>query len=439
MTLSSPTKLLTKFPSFFDASFALAGVVVNQSLGIDPTVGVLAISLVIISVVIIGRTLEKVLVKLRKTARAETVQPHIDQVVAQVFSWGAEFTVGVGVGIVLSQRTWWSLGFLVIYFGVAAAMFAIRKAFHNDENKRWSVDPVLFEHVPSTRDPSASESWFRQEDLVHFSKPWLIFEALFGGLVGFAASGLILLYVVLRYTPLIPLFVPGVIAATVFLSGVGLLRNRILRYVAARGFRTTFHFRTAAFGFYVASVVSGALGLGYGYGYVSLQSTGLVLPLAGLFLLFLYLYSLWSKILMRSEEGRLCIFQFIVEHGEDGNGYSWLKRGLNMTQSMLESFGVSTKRNGLYFGSSYSLLESSYQEWDLDNIYFLGDWTSQPNELRSVHEIASWFLHRSKKAEKRGFARVFSLRDQILDRQTLQVIIGVAGVIASIAIAVLRR
>jgi len=110
-----------------------------------------------------------------------------------------------------------------------------------------------------------------------------------------------------------------------------------------------------------------------------------------------------------------------------------------MTQSMLESFGVSTKRNGLYFGSSYSLLESSYQEWDLDNIYFLGDWTSQPNELRSVHEIASWFLHRSKKAEKRGFARVFSLRDQILDRQTLQVIIGVAGVIASIAIAVLRR
>jgi len=186
---------------------------------------------------------------------------------------------------------------------------------------------------------SSSDSWFREEDLVQFSKPWLIFEAMFGGVVGFAASGLILLFAVLRYSFLIPLFVPGVIAVTVFLAYVGLKRNRILRYVAARGFKTAFYFRTLAFGFYIAAVISGALGLGYYYGYVLPQFTGLVLPFAGLFSLFIYLYLLWSRILVSSEEGRLCIFQFLVEHDQNGHGYSWLKRGLRVVETRLPSFG----------------------------------------------------------------------------------------------------
>jgi hypothetical protein len=92
-------------------------------------------------------------------------------------------------------------------------------------------------------------------------------------------------------------------------------------------------------------------------------------------------------------------------------------------------------------GSSYSLLEGSYPEWDLDNIYFLGDWTSKPNELKPVHEIASWFLYRSKKAEKRGFSRLYSPLDRIREMSTqgLQVMIAIVGIIASMVIAILRR
>ncbi len=306
--------------------------------------------------------------------------------------------------------------------------------------KKWLADEALGEKVLSIkRLPGASEAWFRDEDLNQFSKRRLFLMTLTGVPVGLTASALLMLYAALLYNPLFTWLWSGVEVGTVFVVGLGLLRNRILKHIAARGLSAAFRFRRIVFTFYIDAVVTGALGLGYGYGYGSAQSTILVIPFAGLFLLFIYLYSLWSKILVRSEEGRLSIFQFIVENSEDRNGYSWLKHGMGMTQSMLESFGVSAKRNSLYFGSSYSLLEGSFREWDLDNIYFLGDWTSQPNELRPVHEIASWFLYRFNSAEKRGFSRVFSLRDQIMDRQSLQVIIALVGVIASIIIAILRR
>src|SRR4029077_11831536 len=111
--------------------------------------------------------------------------------------------------------------------------------------------------------------------------------------------------------------------ATLLLGGVGLLRNYITRYVARRGFKTTFYFQAGAFGFYIAAIVSGSLGLGYYYGYVLPRFTGLLLPFAGLFALFLYLFLLWSRILKTSEQGRLFIFQFLVEYNQEGHGYSW--------------------------------------------------------------------------------------------------------------------
>ena len=291
---------------------------------------------------------------------------------------------------------------------------------------------------------SASERWFREEDLNQFSKPWLTFEAVFGGVVGFAASGLILLFLVLRYSALISLYVPGVLASTGFLAYVGLQRNRILRFVALRGFKTVFFLQTLAFGFYSAAVVSGALGLGFYYGYVLPQFTGLVLPFAGLFSLFIYLYLWWSKILVTSETGRLCIFQFLVDHHQNGQGYSWLKRGLSVAESRLRSFGVAVEKHSLYFGSSYSLLEGSYPEWDLDNIYMLGDWSAQTNgadDLKKVHDISTWFLDRSKKAKERGFSQVDSPIDRILGMSTegQQVIVAVMGIIVSIIIALLLR
>jgi len=323
------------------------------------------------------------------------------------------------------------------------AMTSVQSAFLGDQSQRESV----LSHVESEQDFvshgkwSASEGWFRPEDLHQLSKRGLFWMAFYGGLVGFAAFGLILLYAALLYLPLFAWLVYGVLAGTVFLAGVGLLRNRILRHVAARGFRAAFRFRKVAFGFYLEAVASGALGIGYGYGYVSPQSTGLVLPLAGLFVLFLYLHTLWSKIFVESEEGRLCVFHFLSEHSQSGGGYSWLKCGLSVTQNRLQTFGVSVKRHSLYFGSSYSLLEGSYLEWDLDSIYMLGDWTSQPNDLKAVHEIVSWFLYRSKVAERRGFARVFSLLDHLLEisPQSLYYIIAAVGAIAGLVIAVLRR
>jgi len=139
---------------------------------------------------------------------------------------------------------------------------------------------------------------------------------------------------------------------------------------------------------------------------------------------------------VRTEEGRLCIFQFLVDYSQSRPDYPWLKRGMSVTESRLQSFGLSVKGNSPYFGSSYSLLEGSYLEWDLDSIYKLGDWTSQPYDLKTVHEINSWFLYRSRKGEEQGFAPAFSLLDLILGMspQRLQVIIAAAGVIASIVI-----
>ncbi len=294
--------------------------------------------------------------------------------------------------------------------------------------------------APTTKPPSSDE-WFNEEDLNLLSKPRLFLLAAYGVLVGLVSTALITIYLAVFYRPLLDWFLYAVGVGTVLVAGLGLFRNRVLKRVATKGLPAVFRFQRVAFTFYVEAVLTGALGLGYGYGYVSAQSTILVLPLAGLFMLFLYLYFLWKETLVKSEEGRLCIFQFIVEHDKNGHGYSWLKRGLSITRDMLESFGVSAKRNGLYFGSSYSLLEGSYLEWDLDNIYFLGDWTSQPNELRPVHEIASWFLHLSKKAEKRGFSRVFSFLDRLyeLSPQSVYYIIAAAGAIVGIVTAVLRR
>jgi len=272
----------------------------------------------------------------------------------------------------------------------------------------------------------------------------LVFQTVLGGLIGYAASGLILLYAVVNYAALIPFFVPGVIISTVLLAGVGLLRNHILRYIAARGFKTAFHFQTAAFGFYVIAIMSGAIGLGSGYGYVSPQSTSLVLPFAGLFILFIYLNILWTRILKRSEEARLCIFQFLIEHNQNQHGYSWLKRGLSDVENRLHNFGVAIKRHWLYFGCSYSLFEGSYLDWDLDGIYLLGDWTSRPNDpdtLKAVHQISSLWLYSAKKAENRGFSQAYSPLDltRRMSTQTLQVIIAVLGIMASIIIAILRR
>ena len=432
-----------KYPSFLDTSFVLAGLVTTQILEIEPTLGVLAYTLLIVAIVIVGRILEHLFSKSGRKGLAERVEPLIGKAVAQVLTWAADFSVGVGFGIVLGLRTWWSVGFLAIYFASAMAMRSLRSAFHSDKTQKGSVlSPDVSEQNFALQDElSASEGWFRREDLHEFSKRHLALMAVYGGIVGFAASALLLLYAILINAGIIPLFFLGVVAATVLLAGVGLLRSRILRHVAAKGFPAVFRFRRIAFTFYIYSVLTGALGLGYGYGYFSAQSTTLVLPLAGLFILFLYLNLLWRDVLVGSEEGRLCIFQFIAEHGEDGSGFAWLKRGLSKTRSLLESFGVSAKRNSLYFGSSYSLLEGSYLEWDLDSIYFLGDWTSEPNEMRPVHEIASWFLHRSKKAEKRGFSRVFLFIDHLyeISPQSAYYIIAAVGVIVGIVTALLRR
>ncbi len=343
--------------------------------------------------------------------------------------------LGIAIAALLGSPSFTNAG--VLFFSLAFYLYVARSKIRAREMLGVDSEGAL----PSKDNDPVTQGWFREEDLNLFSKRRSFLMAGYGVLVGLVVSTLITVYAGVLYNPLFNWLWSGVVVGTVLVASLGLLRNRVLKRVAARGFPAVFRFRRIAFTFYIYSVLTGALGLGYGYGYFSAQSTILVLPLAGLFILFLYLYLLWRDVLVGSEEGRLCIFQFIAEHGEDGSGFSWLKRGLAKTRSLLESFGVSAKRNSLYFGSSYSLLEGSYLEWDLDNIYFLGDWTSEPNEMRPVHEIASWFLHRSKKAEKRGFSRVFSLIDHLYEvsPQSAYYIIAAVGVLVGIVTALLRR
>ncbi len=360
-------------------------------------------------------------------------------------SWVAGLLAGLELKLALAMS--WPTEILSLMILLLVLTWVVRQQrFARKRLDKQNSKTMIVAGSKSERDsvPSVSEGWFRRKDLIEYSKPWLAVEAVFGGSAGFAASALILLPIILRFTVLIPLFVPGVTAATFFLAAVGLLRNHTLRYIAARGFKTAFHFQADAFGFYLAAVASGTLGLGYYYGYGLPLSTELVLPFAGLFVLFIYLYSLWGKILVDSEKGRLCIFQFLVEYGKNGQGYSWLKRGLHVAESKLQNFGVAVNRHSLYFGSSYSILEGSYPEWDLDNIYLLGDWSAQTNgadDLKKVHNISAWFLYRSKIAKQHGFSKVDSLIDRIFGMSTegQQVIVAIVGVIASMIIALLLR
>lgn len=432
MTLSTVKEFAKKYSSFFEAISVLIGIVLTRVFEFDPYLGVLAYTLPIVLVVIVVYFLDSK--EGRLIAR---------EIVSQVLKLGADINVGVGFGSLLLLGIWWGFVFLIIHFGVAIALISVRNAVRRDDGQRGqALNRIISEHdfAPNGK-PAAFQDWFREEDLNLFSNRHSFMMAAYGGLVGLVVSTLIMVYAGALYTPLFLWFWSGVEVGTVLVASLGLFRNRVLKRVAASGFPAVFRFGRIAFAFYIESVLTGALGLGYGYGYVSAQSTILVLPFAGLFILFLYLYLLWRDILVRSEEGRLCIFQFIVEHCENGNGYSWLKRGLSKTTNMLESFGVSAKRNSLYFGSSYSLLEGSYLEGDLDNIYFLGDWTSSPNEMKLVHEIVSWFLHRSTKAEKRGFSRVFTIIDHLyeLSPQSLYYIIAAVGAVVTIITAVLRR
>ena len=280
-----------------------------------------------------------------------------------------------------------------------------------------------------------SASWFRPErDILQLSKLGRIALGVLGGLTGYVASFLLLLY-----AGLFDLIISGYpVAAATFLTLVGLQRNRIIRRIASRGFTTVFNFRLAGFVSYVDAIASGLGGIWYGYG--PRQTLPLVLPLASLFVLFLYFWIWWGKIFVTAEEGRLSIFQFLVENRRNGRGYFWLKHGLSTTENRLRSYGVAVKTGSLYFGSSYSLLEGSYIEWDLDALYLLGDWTSQPNDLKAIHNITSWFNFRCKQARKLAFKRAMSLLDRILEisPKSLYYIVSIIAGVVTLIISIVR-
>src|SRR2546425_3962619 len=139
LTLASLKKLAKKYPSFFDTTFVLAGIAVTRVIDFEPSLGVSAFILVIAAVVVAGRSLEYILSKSGRKGLAERVEPLIGKAVAQVLTWAADFSVGVGFGIVLGLRTWWSVGFLAIYFASAMAMRSLRSAFHSDKTQKGSV------------------------------------------------------------------------------------------------------------------------------------------------------------------------------------------------------------------------------------------------------------------------------------------------------------
>src|SRR5438445_13262778 len=103
---------------------------------------------------------------------------------------GAEFSIGVGFGIVLGLRTSWSVGFLAICVAAAVAMRSLRSSFHTDKTQKESVlsSDVTEQNFELQDELSASEGWFRQEDLNLFSKRRSFLMAGYGVLVGLAVS-----------------------------------------------------------------------------------------------------------------------------------------------------------------------------------------------------------------------------------------------------------
>ena len=275
--------------------------------------------------------------------------------------------------------------------------------------------------------------WFHQADLKLHGAKTRVFMAVFGFFVGFAATGLFLLFLgVFSEWLAFGTAIGALVTAT-----IGLVRNKIVILVARRGFPPAFYFHRIAYWSEWVGIALGGVAVVYGRGWPGPLID--VLPFAGGYLISFYFYIAFFPIYDREQEGRLSICQFLTESVISGRGYSWLKRGLQIVEQRLQDCGVSVPRNALFFGSSYSLLEGSCVESDRYGLYLLGEWSSQSDTLYPIYDIASWFLHRSRQGDLAGFSVSRSLWERIFGTSAERTsnVLNVAIIIVTIATVIL--
>ena len=207
--------------------------------------------------------------------------------------------------------------------------------------------------------------------------------------------------------------------------------------VASRGFPPAFYIHRIAYWSQWAGIAVGGAGVGFGRGWLGPIID--VLPLAGGYLILTFVYIAFSPVYDREQEGRLSICQFLTESTISGRGYSWLRRGLLIVEQRLQDCGVSVRRNALFFGSGYSLLEGSCVESDRYGLYLLGEWSSQSDTLYPIFDIASWFLHRSRQGDLAGFSVSRSLWERTFGTSAERTsnVLNVAIIFVTIATVIL--
>ncbi len=249
--------------------------------------------------------------------------------------------------------------------------------------------------------------WFHRSDLKLPSKKARALLSAYGFAVGFAAAGFFLLFFgVVNEWLAYGTTIGGITGLT-----VGLSRNKIVILVANRGFPSAFYFHRLAYWSQWAGIVIGGVGLAFGRGWIG--TINYVLPFAAGFILLIYFYVAFFPVYNQTEEGRLLICQFLTESSVEWRGYSWLRRGLLIVEQCLRNRGVAVQRNRLFYGAGYSLMEGSFVESDRYGLYLVGEWSSQPETLYPVYDVARWFLYRSRQGDRAGFSVPPSVWDRV--------------------------
>lgn len=224
------------------------------------------------------------------------------------------------------------------------------------------------------------------KDLKILYKRSLIFFAISVGLAGFASpfpSGTTV-YTALNTHPINVL--SGILISGVLIA-VSLLRNRIVFWIARRGFFTTFRFDSLIRKiFYIAFVlIAFALYPLFFFGFVVIPFV-LVAPLAVPFFLALEFIVPPFVTVFDSEWkiGKLALLQFLMETENDEPNEEWLRLGLRKVELRLLKFGLFVPRNRLFFG--YCFAQFQGDESVDSNVAILADWLVSP-EADTVRPI----------------------------------------------------
>jgi len=280
------------------------------------------------------------------------------------------------------------------------------------------------------------------EDLIWYGPVKLILAVLQAGLlgiVGFTISGIA---IGLQFPPLLEdpnsllIFVN---AGTYSFSLLAGLRNRILRRIAHRGFILTFWSQRAFRGMFWVAVILATYSILVAWGIIPNYSSFLFLLFMGLYFLLVMPSLVFSRLMPKQREARLCLSQFLHDWNlgkpKLTTGHSWLRRSLRGVEQQLRTFGLSTPAGTLFLGSSYSIFKGTMSSPELEE---LGNWLIKPGDWFKVNWTIPYLVSQAEVAEDSGFGKPLGALERLvrLPWRNLSYVTGIVVAIPTIVGAI---